>query len=120
MDRSRLVTVSALLLMVSVGLGSWLSAGGQQGSPEVSIAAQNAGRIVLDITVPGLEARLSRGSQRVDYIPGREAAQTFMPCFEAARRRRPPPNRQPARCSRSRRRATCRPRDRPMVIHCLG
>jgi hypothetical protein len=55
MDRSSLVTVSALLLVASVGLGSWLSAGGQQGSPDILVLEQNSGRTVLDVTVPGLE-----------------------------------------------------------------
>ncbi|UCG42720.1 MAG: hypothetical protein JSU73_12805, partial [candidate division WOR-3 bacterium] len=55
MDRSRFVAMSALL-MASVGLGSWLSTGGQQGGPKVSIFEQNTWRTVLDVTVPGLEA----------------------------------------------------------------
>ena len=65
MDRSRLVIVSALLLAASVGLGTWLSAGGQQGSPGVLVLEQSSRRTLLEISVPGIEATRAETDQGV-------------------------------------------------------
>jgi len=73
---SRKVLVPALLVLAGWGFGAWLSTGGSQAAPRVTIVKQGPGATILDVTIPGVETEsktVAGETYTVVRLPGEPA-----------------------------------------------